>query len=298
MTLPLYTFDWGHGKKLQCVGPKGVLDTFNTLEELVTRIEPCLLVGEKSFVSFKKQNRAFVITTCRQRGIDFRVFDPRHTKAYEWGEKEDADSDLRDAWKIYFAVKQGVIKHLQSPKLAEEIIRPERLFVDQINAIIREETSPEETLALLPPPEMVPMELRELLVKGKKKLKYNISYAAPFAIAATHAGNRSEFERLVGCYAEGFPNILRSRFYHYAVKTLVGGGTKKNPKPPKRSLKDAMRLARKAIRWVYHEVSENCGQKESRNGQVSSPSLATTPRLEGNIDPETGSLSPRASAHI
>ena len=75
-------------------------------------------------------------------------------------------------------------------------------------------------------------------------------------IAAEGCNSRKEFDRAVGFYANGYPNLARSDFYHWRVKTIAKrlDGVRKMEDVNPATTKQAMRMLRKASRWIYSQV--------------------------------------------
>lgn len=89
-------------------------------------------------------------------------------------------------------------------------------------------------------------EERKLYVGNGNGTVYAPPLLAAVGVAANHARNRTEFERLIGLYHHGYPTIARSEIMFHVWNNQV----KKRPG-------SNLTGFRREVRWLYHSLKDN-----------------------------------------
>lgn len=128
-------------------------------------------------------------------------------------------------------------------------------------------------LALLPPFESLPEELREVL--GTKREGYSRTMVIPFAMATTEPyldsgpleERRRRYEKIIGLYDRGYPSFYRRAtiVWMTAVAKLLTGAKKKEEVTPEQR-KEAWKTTQRQIRWFFHLTMEHQGRNPVTKG--------------------------------
>lgn len=87
----------------------------------------------------------------------------------------------------------------------------------------------------------LPDELRQVLADSTGK-RY-LAFVPSVWLAARHARDRAEFEKLLGLHQNGFASMLRSEVHHHGYRPLSKRGV-------------TWRQYRRGLRWLYHRLRD------------------------------------------
>lgn len=237
--------------------PKGTDEFLNSLTG------PTRIVMESTVHSFVREWRDEFIARCDREGHDLRFTTPRETG--RWSRQLNIEkSDFNDPFVIREIARRG--GHLKKPSVVSDDFETRRAEANHelmlLRATGKKDEFAAEVIDKLPPYSSLDDTMQRALGDGKK---YSKVIFAAVAMAAKHARNRNEFDRICGLYAHGYGQQVRADLYHYGWS----GGAKRgrlNGKPtgfdkkgrPQYGIRkrDDLTLSdyRRSLRWAYHQV--------------------------------------------
>lgn len=266
-----YGVDWGNPGKLVIFtdgkGSKPVrVEWAGNFEAWIHTLKAGdIVLVESPFEPYHHKTRNNIIDYCEQNGITLLTINPRETSNERINQgivaiKSDEDpQDIIDAKIIFNFLRQGT-KHFPAAKKVEE--RP-MTWKDEVNMDRRNGWVGSMKLYQQLPAE-VPAEYLDALANGAKK--YADGFVLPVIRAAVYVksigGDRTQFERELGCYGGGFPSYLRATFYRRVrtldqrilkVRSFKKAGIKIVVDHPEVH-KENMKKLRKASRWIFSTV--------------------------------------------
>ena len=285
------------------------------LAAVVLPLAPCVLALESTFLLYDPKQHNEFIRVARKAGVELHCYSPRLTANYNATRRVEK-SDAADATAIYrleLSTTEWAPARLveeREPTLAQRQVAMRRSGYANADA-----EQMRAALATRPVPEDLALAICET---GGRKFSgtFALSIALLAEDVAARGGGRSEFDRLAGLHGNGFPGLVRSNFYKHTVSRVMNAQA---PPPPglvrvnaegKESdvdswasysiglpeaaepRKDAMRLMRRASRWIFSTVRDagTCDsghEPGTHNSANSAPSHEASPGTSDS-DPEPG----------
>ena len=237
-------FDWDHNKVTTLTGStSNEVVEYPSLDTLLDTLDqPTVLVGEATFESFDLAKRWSVIQRVEAEGHTLLTTPNRKTAKHR-NELGLDKTDANDAITIRDIALNTAI-HLKRPNVRTDEWAERSQAANKELRILRQSGQKdgvaEAIIPSLPDPKALPEDIRVALVGSNGK--YSKTIVAAVAVAAKHTNSRREFERLVGLYVHGYPSQFRSDLHYHGFRHANKRGA-------------TWRSFRKAIRWLYHEVS-------------------------------------------
>lgn len=238
----------------------------------VIETRPERIILETTFQSFDLSARAATIAACERLGIELLTTPNRLTSRFRKAAGLGEKSDPTDARAIRIAAQSGV--HLKRPRIAEPGEDASRITAngalmylrshgditkkprsEGYNFHSRKDDWARELVEYLPPYSSLTDTQKIALGNGKE---YSLVTVAAVGMAAYHARNTREFDRLSGLYAHAYPSQIRADLHHHA---WAGGNTRAHLNGAKEDgirKRDDITLSqfRREMRWLYHQLAD------------------------------------------
>lgn len=246
-----FAFDWSVGRGVTAVDPRGFKWAPATLEELLCAVpRGSVVVGESTFESYDVRQRLRVMQVAESRDVTLLTVpargNTRRRAAAGLQEKtsQSKQTDFEDAVAIQHAAASGA--HLKKPAAVDAAWEELREKAKQRFIYLRYSGQKNRYATdlmyarRLPPFTLQSLERRIALGPTEN---YNLVIVAAVGVAAEFVSDRTDFERLTGLYAHGYPSQFRSDLMHW------GWGRR-----PEKRERISLSAYRREIRWLFHQL--------------------------------------------
>ena len=225
---PIIGVDWSR-ERCDVYDPRTGNKIFKTLEQVAENYGGGFLVLEAPAESYELQRRAVVLESFKKNGIIAYVFPSQMTSKYRqfWELKKTDTTDAKVVYRIATETKLSL--HRFKPLLESDG------FEKNIRNLITEDRYKENGALSLSTSKKylksieVPSEYHDFIFSTNKQYRKQVGRILMAAEAVRKAGHGyREFRRVLGNYANGYKQILRSEYYYWWLRCVCNARLKRD----------------------------------------------------------------------